>query len=210
MTKNCCFCINLRTATLFLAVLGTVTHLYSAVVLTALADEFEDADFGTVFGLTMYSYSSGFICLAGAMGVIKHNAKYLSYFSAFYWADLALHTVFSVASTFLLFSMHTGVCKEIIRQAEEDLDLETCEAAYIGSAWVVTAAMAINMLLKLHFAFAIRAYMLQVRREEEQEPDTLVVPVYEAQQPPAYEDKKQDVVYVAGREFVPDEKCNFK
>lgn len=62
-----------RTATLLLAVLGTISHLYGALTLTALSDEFEDADMGAVFGLTAYSYLSGFACLAGAIGVIKVN-----------------------------------------------------------------------------------------------------------------------------------------
>jgi hypothetical protein len=60
-----------RTATLLLAVLGAFSHLYGAMTLTALSDEFDEADSGAVFGLTAYSYLSGFACLAGAFGVIK-------------------------------------------------------------------------------------------------------------------------------------------
>lgn len=54
-----------------MAVLGTITHLYGAMTLTALSDEFDDADTGAVLGLTAYSYLSGFACLAGAVGVLK-------------------------------------------------------------------------------------------------------------------------------------------
>jgi hypothetical protein len=54
-----------------LAVLGTITHLYGAMTLTALSDEFDEADTGAVLGLTAYSYFSGFACLAGAIGVLK-------------------------------------------------------------------------------------------------------------------------------------------
>lgn len=32
---------------------------------------FEEFDRGTVFGLTLYSYISGWACLAGAVGVVK-------------------------------------------------------------------------------------------------------------------------------------------
>jgi hypothetical protein len=60
-----------RTATLLLAVLGAFSHLYGAMTLTALSGEFDEADSGAVFGLTAYSYLSGFACLAGAVGVIK-------------------------------------------------------------------------------------------------------------------------------------------
>lgn len=55
--------------------MGTISHLYGALTLTALSDEFDDADIGTVFGLTAYSYLSGFACLAGAIGVLKVNRK---------------------------------------------------------------------------------------------------------------------------------------
>jgi hypothetical protein len=51
--------------------LGTITHLYGAMTLTALSDEFDEADTGAVLGLTAYSYFSGFACLAGAIGVLK-------------------------------------------------------------------------------------------------------------------------------------------
>jgi hypothetical protein len=60
-----------------LAVLGAVTHLYGAMTLTALSDEFDEADTGAVFGLTAYSYLSGFACLAGAIGVLKVNILFL-------------------------------------------------------------------------------------------------------------------------------------
>jgi hypothetical protein len=66
-----------RAATLVLAVLGAVTHLYGAMTLTALSDEFEETDTGAVFGLTAYSYLSGFACLAGAIGVLKVNILFL-------------------------------------------------------------------------------------------------------------------------------------
>lgn len=55
--------------------MGTISHLYGALTLTALSDEFDDADIGAVFGLTAYSYLSGFACLAGAIGVLKVNRK---------------------------------------------------------------------------------------------------------------------------------------
>lgn len=70
---------NHRTATLVLAVLGAVTHLYGAMTLTALSDEFDDADTGAVLGLTAYSYLSGFACLAGAVGVLKVNKDCLGF-----------------------------------------------------------------------------------------------------------------------------------
>lgn len=64
-------CLLIRTATLILAILGAFTHLYGALTLTALSDEFEEVDSSAIFGLTAYSYISGFACLAGAIGVIK-------------------------------------------------------------------------------------------------------------------------------------------
>lgn len=54
-----------------MAALGAVTHLYGAMTLTALSDEFDEADTSAMLGLTAYSYLSGFACLAGAIGVLK-------------------------------------------------------------------------------------------------------------------------------------------
>ncbi|KAG0744089.1 hypothetical protein G6F23_005505 [Rhizopus arrhizus] len=201
MLNNCCFCINLKSATLILAVLGTISHLYGALTLTALSDEFDDADIGAVFGLTAYSYLSGFACLAGAIG---NNAKQLKFFNIYYWADLALHTFFSVASAVLLFSLDKEICKEVVSEVKDDeLDMNTCESIYIQSAWIVTLAMAINMLLKLHFAFAIHSYTHRVQQESEMNnvEEQIIVAPY----PTAFITKEQPV-FVAGQEFIPDEK----
>ncbi|CEP19383.1 hypothetical protein [Parasitella parasitica] len=194
-----------RTATLVLAVLGAITHLYGAMTLTALSDEFEDADTGAVLGLTAYSYLSGFACLAGAVGVLKNNVKHLRFFNAYYWADLALHTMFSVASALMFFSLHTDICKEIVSEVKDDeLDMNTCELVYIRGAWLVTIAMAINMLLKLHFAFAIHSYTKQVKKniDEEESMNSVIVAPY----PVAYISEKEQPIYVAGQEYIPDEK----
>ncbi|CAO3633314.1 unnamed protein product [Mucor hiemalis] len=208
MLNNCCFCINLRTATLVLAAMGAVTHLYGAMTLTALSDEFDEADTGAVLGLTAYSYLSGFACLAGAIGVLKNNVKQLRFFNAYYWADLGLHTLFSVASAFMLFSLHTEICKEIVSEAKDDeFDMNTCESVYISSAWIVTLAMAINMLMKLHFAFAIHSYTKRISQDKQEEElaNNVIVTPY----PTAYissKDVKEQPIYVAGQEYIPDEK----
>ncbi|KAI8378650.1 hypothetical protein EDC96DRAFT_492699 [Choanephora cucurbitarum] len=195
MIKNCCF-----------SILGTFTHLYGAMTLTALSDEFDDADTGAVLGLTAYSYLSGFACLAGAIGVLKNNTKHLRFFNAYYWADLVLHTVFSVATAVMLFSLHTEICQEIVSEVKDDeLDMNTCEMLYIRSSWFVTLAMAINMLLKLHFAFAIHSYTKQVKQhqlEDAEAADHVVVTPYPMGAPM---DVKEPI-YVAGQEFIPDEK----
>ncbi|KAI8879876.1 hypothetical protein K501DRAFT_255989 [Backusella circina FSU 941] len=207
MLKNCCFCISLRTATLLLAVLGAFSHLYGAMTLTALSGEFDEADSGAVFGLTAYSYLSGFACLAGAVGVIKNNAKQLNFFSAYYWADLALHTMFSIASAVMFFSLHTEICKEIVSEVQDDeFDMKTCEVFYIRSAWIITLAMAINMLLKLHFAFAIHAYSNVVKKANDEEEASANHIVIAAPYPAAHITKEVPPIYVAGQEFVPDEK----
>ncbi|KAJ8656048.1 hypothetical protein O0I10_008270 [Lichtheimia ornata] len=205
---KCCFCISLKTGTLLLAILGTISHFYGAITLTALSDELKNVDGGTVFGLTMYSYLSGFACLAGAIGVVKHNAKHLRLFSSFYWIDLALHMLFSVASAYLLFSMHTEICEQVVREApnDEPMDMESCESVYSASAWLVTLAMAINMLIKLHFAFAIHRYTNVVKREQEQE-ENWDAHVVVAAPPPVYEPSdKKEFIFVAGKEYIPDEK----
>lgn len=54
-----------------MAALGAVANLYSAMTLTVLSDEFDEADTAVMFGITAYSYLSGFACLAGIFGVLK-------------------------------------------------------------------------------------------------------------------------------------------
>lgn len=65
---------------MLLAILGTISHFYGAITLTALSDELKNVDGGTVFGLTMYSYLSGFACLAGAIGVVKVRVAFTCLF----------------------------------------------------------------------------------------------------------------------------------
>ncbi|CAO3599877.1 unnamed protein product [Absidia cylindrospora] len=179
-----------------------------------MANDFQDFDSGTVFGLTMYSYLSGLACLAGAIGVLKNNVKKLRFFNIYYWADLGLHTGFAVASAAMLFTLHTEICKEIIQDEHVDFDMETCEAAYIQSGWIITIAMAINMLLKLHFAFAIHSYTKRMQQEQQessfyQQNDTIVINYAPVPVPTIINEKqhtKEDVIYVAGKEFIPDDK----
>jgi hypothetical protein len=49
----------------------------------------------------------------------------------------------------MLFTLHSDICKEIIQDEHADFDMETCETIYIQSAWIITVAMAVNMLLKV-------------------------------------------------------------
>jgi hypothetical protein len=61
-----------RTATLLLAVLGALSHFWSAFAMTGMMDSFENDEFASIYtGLTLYSYGTGILCLAGAIGVAK-------------------------------------------------------------------------------------------------------------------------------------------
>jgi hypothetical protein len=51
--------------------LGAIGHLYGSLAITALSDEFDEADSYFVLGLTAYYYLSAFACLAGAFGVVQ-------------------------------------------------------------------------------------------------------------------------------------------
>jgi hypothetical protein len=114
--------------------------------------------------------------------------------------------MFAVGSAFMLFSLHTDICKEIVSEAKDDeFDMNTCELVYIRGAWLVTIAMAINMLLKLHFAFAIHSYTKRVKQqlnEEELVNSIVVVSPY----PIAQSMDIKEPIYVAGQEYIPDEK----
>jgi hypothetical protein len=60
--------------------------------------------------------------------------------------------MFSISSACMFFSMHSEICSEIVSEIKDDeFDMETCETVYLRSAWVITIAMALNMLLKVFF-----------------------------------------------------------
>lgn len=108
----------------------------------------------------------------------------------------------------MLFSLHTEICKEIVSEAQdEEFDMNTCESVYLQSSWIVTLAMAFNMLLKLHFAFAIHSYTKTVKHEQEEEElmNSVIVTPYPVAAQISTETKEQPL-YVAGQEFIPDEK----
>ncbi|KAI9299865.1 hypothetical protein BJ944DRAFT_244755, partial [Cunninghamella echinulata] len=138
-----------------------------------------------------------------------NNVKKLRLFNVYYWTDFGLHTVFAIGSAVMLFTLHTDICKEIIQEESVELDMETCEQVYIQSAWIIVFAMAVNMLLKLHFAFAIHSYAKQQQKEQEQEEYQQQEIVIQYSPMPMMKndtiDEKQ-VIYVAGKEFIPDDK----
>jgi hypothetical protein len=47
----------------------------------------------------------------------------------------------------MLFTLHSDICEEMSKDGK--VELETCEQVYIQSAWIVTIAMALSMLLKV-------------------------------------------------------------
>ncbi|SAM04563.1 hypothetical protein [Absidia glauca] len=108
----------------------------------------------------------------------------------------------------MLFTLHSDICKEIIQDDHADFDMETCETVYIQSAWIITVAMAVNMLLKLHFAFAIHSYSNRVQQEQQSYDSYQDTVVIEYTPMPALDEKLQpgNVIYVAGKEFIPDDK----
>jgi hypothetical protein len=55
-----------------LAVLGALSHLLSAFAMTGMVEQLENEEVARIYtGLALYSYGTGFLCLAGAVGVAR-------------------------------------------------------------------------------------------------------------------------------------------
>jgi hypothetical protein len=166
MLLKCCLCIDLRVGTLLLAVLGAVSHFYNAFVTSSLPPSGTESDyFMTVFS-TM-SYVAALASVAGFVGVVRRNPRLVKVFSAYAFAELALSFFLAVFVSLVLFSVREDVCQEALSQPEMDgeLDFGTCLRYYDGIATGAIIGIAIGLLLRRHFAMAIRAYYLTLRED---------------------------------------------
>jgi len=164
MLSKCCFCVDLRVATLILAIFGTVSHLYNAVISGSLPSSGSDSDsFMTIF--YTFSYIGAFASIAGFFGVLRRNPKLVKLFSAYAFAELALSFVFAILLSFVAFMVRRDVCDEILAQPdlELDFDMSTCLKYYDGVAAAAIVAIGIGLFVRLHFAMAIRAYYITLR-----------------------------------------------
>lgn len=179
MLKNCCFCIDLRTATLILSICGTLSHFYGAFSMSTLPNVDSDP---VMWVISSYSWIAGFACLAGLVGVMRNNLTYLRVFSFYYWADLALNFFFSVVFSVVAFTVGKDVCTEIVNAPEQEgLDMETCLEVYQATSIAVVLAMGVSLLLKLHYSLAIHAYYLTIKHHTQQYislPENTYIPVF--------------------------------
>jgi len=164
MLRKCCLCIDLRVGTLLLALFGTLSHFYNAFVASSLPPSGTDSDYFLTFFSTL-SYLAGLASVAGFVGVIRRSPRLVKIFSAYAFAELALSFFFAIFVSLVAFSVREDVCEEVLSQPEMDpeLDIGTCLRYYDGIATGVIIAIAIGLLLHLHFAMAIRAYYLTLR-----------------------------------------------
>ncbi|KAI8575055.1 hypothetical protein K450DRAFT_263498 [Umbelopsis ramanniana AG] len=216
MLSKCCFCVDLRTATLLLAVLGAMSHLWSAFAMTGMVDSLENDEFSSMYtGLTLYSYATGLLCLVGAVGVAKNNIKKVRVFSIYYWVELVLNFILSTSFAFVAFSISQDVCDEVAHTDlgnGENMDMDECLNVYLDTASIATVALALNLLLKLHYALAIHSYYNKLKYELAHpelalsDVDVVSCPYT----PVATMEKDANAVappaYVAGQKFVMDEK----
>ncbi|KAG2183635.1 hypothetical protein INT43_006643, partial [Umbelopsis isabellina] len=210
-----------RTATLVLAVLGAMSHLWSAFAMTGMLDSLENDTDGLASiytGLTLYSYGTGFLCLAGAIGVAKNNLRKVRLFAIYYWVELVLNFMLSTSFAYAAFSISQDVCDQVSHTDfgnGETLDMEECLDVYLDTAAIATVALALNLLLKLHYALAVHSYYIKLKYQldhpELTATDADVVPCpYPGYTPVNTMEKDVNAVappaYVAGQKFVADEK----
>jgi len=168
MLTKCCICIDLRTATLILALFGTVTHLWNAFVLSAVdprAMYYRDV----LPFVSFYSWVTGIVCLAGFVGVLKNKVTFIRYFAIYCWFDLIVSVLFSIIFSVVAFSVRGPVCELIVKQpleGAEPIDMSTCMDLYLTAAIGVVVVMCLSLLVNLHFCLAIHSYLLILRRAQ--------------------------------------------
>jgi hypothetical protein len=164
MLTKCCFCVNLRVATLILAILGTTSHLYNAVISVTIPTVTPDADTIMTFFST-FSYIGAFASMAGFLGVLQRNPRLVKIFSAYAFAELALSFFFAILLSFVAFMVRRDVCSEILTMPdlELDLDMSSCLESYDIVVAATIVAIGIGLFVRLHFAMAIRAYYVTLR-----------------------------------------------
>ncbi|ORX91451.1 hypothetical protein K493DRAFT_317276 [Basidiobolus meristosporus CBS 931.73] len=156
--NSCCFCINLRTATLLLAALGMFSHLYSALVIRQMPTT-QGSFFYTLW--IVYSYLSIVLCGAGAFGVYKNKSKLVKMFALYYWVDLAFGFFLSILFSVKAFHLEDSVCQELGNDANGRINLETCHQFYNNAALAVLVALGLSLVIRLHYSLAVWSFYRQ-------------------------------------------------
>jgi uncharacterized protein with PQ loop repeat len=149
--------------------MGIFSHFYNAVVASSLPLSGTDSDsFLTLF--STFSYIAGLASVAGVVGVLRRNPRLVKIFSTYAFAELALSFTLAILFSLFVFTVRSDVCTEIVAQPEMDpeLDMDTCLRYYDGVAIGTVVAIAVGLLLRLHFAMAIRAYYVTLRDDNVQ------------------------------------------
>ncbi|OZJ04386.1 hypothetical protein BZG36_02407 [Bifiguratus adelaidae] len=175
MLSACCFCIDLRVATLILAMLGVFSNLCNYVS----AANYTSTHALVPTAIAFYSLFSAAACFMGLLGVKSRNVKFLSVFSVYQWFDLSLQFFFAILFSVVAFAVKQDVCDEILSDEEykesfselmgTDMNNEECSEMYIATASAIVIGLGISILLKLHYALAVYSYFLKVRSEQESE-----------------------------------------
>jgi len=182
MLTKCCICIDLRTATLILALFGTVTHLWNAFVMSAM-DPNAMYHRNILPFVSFYSRVAGIACLAGFVGVLKNKVNFIRFFAIYCWFDLIVTVLFSIIFSVVAFSLRGPICDEIVKQPQEGaepIDMDTCMDVYLKAAIGVVVVVCLGLLVNLHFCLAIHSYLLILRRNQRdagQRTHTFVFPI---------------------------------
>ncbi|KAK9767759.1 hypothetical protein K7432_002188 [Basidiobolus ranarum] len=156
--NSCCFCINLRTATLVLSSLGIFSHLYSALMIRQVSKS-QESIFYTLW--VLYSYISMAICGAGAFGVYKNRKKLLKFFALYYWVDLAFGFFLSILFSIKAFNLEDSICQELESNRMSKINLDICHQFYNNAALAALVAHSLSLVVRLHYSLAVWSYYRQ-------------------------------------------------
>ncbi|CAG8455619.1 10519_t:CDS:2 [Paraglomus brasilianum] len=151
MVEKCLFCVDLRPATLTLAVLGMVSNF-----LAAIARPGADEGLGVSIFLTVFYLLAALLCFCGFYGVQKGKFKLVKAFAILYWAYAVTLLLSIVLQTTLLSLTVSDDCSKVDDCSEE---------IRLVIAFVITATF--WWLLQFHFCLVVWSYYKRMASQQE-------------------------------------------
>ncbi|KIJ22747.1 hypothetical protein M422DRAFT_196762 [Sphaerobolus stellatus SS14] len=178
-----------RSATLFLALAGTLLNAAAAVHLFALwqalrtfdtDSEYEGSEEYTLDALrfiwcllSLYYTVAAAACVVGILGVVRRIPSYVRLFRDYSFADLGLCTFSTIAFSFASFrpEIRSAICEELSRHpdllrdlAESGLNIENCEGYFENAVVALVGLMGILLVVRLQFTLTISHYYTHLFR----------------------------------------------
>jgi len=175
LTDKCCFCVDLKSASLLLASLGTFSHLYNAVLLFTMPrahhgpdprDDFEPL-YETPYKLmALYYLGASIICLMAVRGVIRSDHRQLRLFALLTWFEFGCSVALTAIFALMAFSIDVdSACRGLTDRPDVDMDVKECTSMYVSMASWASMFMTVGLFIKLHYCLVVQSYYVRLLGE---------------------------------------------